>query len=82
MPGQKMPLGPGSVFVGIAVDSGLFFRLDQGFQARRNIVVEVIQHTLAQMVLIGDNDALLARPFPEDAQEYHADGVTILHVPE
>ncbi|MOA40203.1 hypothetical protein D3C78_1620550 [compost metagenome] len=64
------------------MDLGVFFRSDQGFQIWHDIVVEVIQHSLAQMVLIGDSKAFLALPPPQDAQKYHADGVTILHVLE
>lgn len=60
----------------------MFFRLDQGFQIWHDIGVEVILHSLAQMVLVGNINALLTRPSPQNAQLYHADGVTIIHVLE
>lgn len=60
----------------------VFFVPDQGFQIGYHIDVEVILHPLAQMVLVGNINALLTRPFPQNAQQNLADNVTIFHVLE
>lgn len=65
-----------------SVDSVVFFRPDQGCQIWHDIGIKVVLHSLAQMVLVGKINVLLTRPFPQNAQQYHADGMTIFHVLE
>ena len=60
----------------------VLFIPDQGFQVWHYIDVKVVLHLLAQMVLVGKINALLARPSPQYAQQYHANGLTIIHVLE